>query len=37
MKELEKTVCLFCKNPCGNEWCLYEKNRRKTGQDRRKN
>ena len=29
--------CPYCKNPCRNEWCLYEKNRRKTGQDRRKN
>jgi len=31
-----KEKCDYCKNPCKNKWCSYEKDRRKTGQDRRK-
>jgi hypothetical protein len=40
MKELEKIVCSFCKKPCNNSWCNYERNRKdksKIRQDRSKN
>ena len=33
-------MCPFCKKPCKNDWCVYERNRknkRQIRQDRSKN